>query len=215
MKKKLTLTIFLIIVLIAAIIYCIRPVEKFKEASTEQVSLKEIMKEKMLDSITGMLTNSSKEFQFELSENDMNNIISGNMDKLKSKKIDSVHCAIQNGEVYFYADTKLLSLFPAQLILKADLTVADNALQVKINKAYMGRIPVLKSFVMDYLKNKTDKVNIDEESSLISIPVTLPEAVTIEDFQITDKITFKIAISIKSLSEVIEIVEFFGGEFMK
>ena len=215
MKKKFIFTIVLIIVLFAAIIYCIRPVEKFNDTSTEQVSLKEIMKEKMLDSITGMLNNSSKEFQFELSEKDMNNIIFMNMDKLKSKKIDSVHCTIHNGEVYFYADTKLFSLFSAQLILKTDLTVADNTLQVKINKAYIGRIPVIKSLITDNLKNKIDKVNIDEETSVISIPITMPEAVTIEDFQTTDRINFKVAISIKSLSDIIEIVEYFGGKLMK
>lgn len=215
MKKRFILTIVLIIVLFASIIYCIRPVEKFNETSTEQVSLKEIMKEKMMDSITGMLTNSSKEFQFELSEKDINNIISMNMDKLKSKKIDGVHCAIHNGEVYFYADTKLLSLLPSQLILKTDITVEGNALQVNVNKAYIGRIPVFKSIIIDNLKNKIDKVNIDEETSVISIPITLPEAVTIKDFQTTDRINFKIAISIKSLSDVMEIVEFFGGKLMK
>ena len=211
MKRKIIIILLIVLVLIAGLIFSIRPVEKFSEDTNETVSLKELLQKELLDSIAGMLINSSKELQFELSEADINHLIAGKADsRLKNMNIDSVHCIIHNGQAYFYGDLKVLSLIPTQLIIKTNLTVEDNELKVTVDKAYVGRVPIPKSLVLAEFQEKFDKMTIDSSNSKISIPIDLPKSLSIKELEVSDRIYFKLNISIKSAGDLLELLDYFG-----
>ncbi|MDF2513251.1 MAG: hypothetical protein K0S04_3117 [Herbinix sp.] len=215
MKRKIIIILLVVLVVIAGLIFSIRPVEKFSEDTVETVSLKEILQKELLDSIAGMIINSSKELQFELSEEDINRLIAGKADsKLKNMNIDSIHCIIHNGQAYFYADLKVLSLIPTQLFIKTNLTVEDNELKVAVEKAYVGRVPISKSFVLGVFQEKYDRWAIDSSSSTISIPIDLPKSLSIKELEVSDRIYFKLNISIKSAGDLLELLEYFGEKIL-
>ncbi len=215
MKRRILIILIIVLVLIAGLLFSIRPVETFSEDTSETVSLKEIIQKELLDSIAGMIINSSKEFQFELSEKEINSIIVDQTDdKWKDLNINSIHCVIHNGQAYFYVDTKVFSRIPTQLILKTNLTVEDNELHIKVDKAYVGRIPVFKSFVLDMLQEKWNRFTIDSASSTIAISINLPKALSIRDFEVSDRIYFKLNISMKSADDLLELLEYFGDKLL-
>ena len=216
MKNKILIILVILIALLVGLIFSIRPVEKFNEDTSETVSLKEMVRKELLDSVAGMLINSTKDFQFELSEADINRIIAEKTDdKLKNMNIDNIHCIVHNGQAYFYVDTKLFSRIPTQLILKTNLTVENNELHINIDKAYVGRVPIFKSFVLDMLHEKVDTLAIDTASSTIAIPISLPKALSIKEFEVADRIYFKLNISIKSADDLLELLEYFGEKLLK
>ncbi|BCJ98484.1 hypothetical protein bsdcttw_15250 [Anaerocolumna chitinilytica] len=161
----------------------------------------------MLDSIVNKMFTGEKDFQFSLSEQDVNDIISGKTDLLKKGNLDSLHCVIKDGYAIFYADLKLFSTIRTQVILKTNIQVRDNNVIIKVDKAYMGRLPVLKSFLFDILKDKMKNVN--SANSEITFPIVLPEAITVNDFEISNNINFKLKVTIKSVSDFLALLKYF------
>lgn len=215
MKRKIVSIVLILFIVVIGIIYLIRPVEKFNDIDSDKVSLKEILSEKLLDSITGMIFDTKENFQFDFTEQDINNIIAENTDKLKSKKISGLHCIIHNSETDFYFDTSVISFLPTQLILKTNIDVVDNEIKINVKRASIGRIPVSKEFVLKLLQNRMEDLEIDSTSSSITIPTSLPGPVSINDFEVSDSIKFKISISIKSAKDMVELIEYFGNKVMK
>lgn len=206
--KPLLLILFLIF-LVIGFLFCIQPVRKFTTNEANSTSFKEILKREMIDSIVDKMFSGEKDFQFNLSEQDLNDIISGNADKLKNMKVDGLHCVINDSNVIFYADRKLISSIRTQVILKTTISVTDNKVNINIVKAYIGRLPVLKSLVLKVVNQKLKNAN--STNSEITYPISLPKSITIHDFEISDGIRFKLKVSIKSVSDLLEILKYFGS----
>lgn len=207
--NKPFILILILILLVIGFLFCIQPVRKFSTSEANSTSFKEILKREMIDSIVDKMFSGEKDFQFDLSEQDINDIISGNADKLKNRKIDGLHCVINGSNAIFYADLKLFSSIQTQVILKTDINVTDNKVNINIDKAYIGRLPVLKSFILKMVNEKLEKV--DTTNSGITVPVSLPESITINDFEVSDSIRFKLKVSIKSVNDLLEILKYFGS----
>lgn len=199
--------ILLLIVLIIGFLFIIQPVKKFDTYEVKSTSFKKILKREMLDSIVNKMFTGEKDFQFSLSEQDVNDIISGKPELLKKGNLDSLHCVIKDGNAVFYADLKLFSTIRTQVILKTNIHVRDNNVIVKVDKAYMGRLPVLKSFLFVILKDKMKNVN--SANYEITFPIVLPEAITVNDFAITNDINFKLKVTIKSVSDFLALLKYF------
>jgi uncharacterized protein YpmS len=215
MKKRILIILVILLILAAGLLFSIRPVEKFSESTPETVSLKEIFQKELLDSIAGIIINSSKDFQFELSEKEINSMIAEKTDdKWKDLNINSIHCVLHNGKAYFYVDTKVFSRISTQFIFKTNLTIENNELYIKVDKAYVGRLPIFKSFLLDVLQEKVDRLTIDSARSTIAIPIDLPNALSIRDFEVSDRIYFKLNISIKSADDLLELLEYFGEKLI-
>lgn len=206
----------IVIVLLAGFIFSIRPIEKFSKRTNETISLKEMVRKELLDSVANMLINTTKDVSFELFEQDVNHIIANKTsDKLSDWNIDSIHGTIRNGQVYFYLDTKLFSLIPTQLIVKTKLTIEDNVLYIHINKVNIGRLPVFKSIALDMLDKKVDTLTIDRTNSTLAFPINLPKALSVKEFEVSDRIYFKLDISIKSADDLFELMKYLGEKLLK
>jgi len=211
MKKKIYLAAALLLVLITAFIFGIQPVKKLTNNDTaDAVSVKEILQNELLDSISGMLQNKTQDFEFKFTEEDLNHIIAEKFGDLSSLKIDNMECKIENGEVIFYMNTKLASLIPTQIVLRTNIDVIDNEINVKISKASLGRLPLPKSWIVKMLQSKLENYDASISGSVIKMPITLPKAISIIDFKVSDRINFSVRISLQSMDDLMDIFKYFG-----
>ncbi|BCJ94218.1 hypothetical protein acsn021_17870 [Anaerocolumna cellulosilytica] len=211
MKKRIYLVIALLVVFIAAFIFGIQPVKKLTNNDTsDAVSVKEILQNELLGSISGMLQNKTEDFEFKFTEKDINHIITEKFSASNSLKIENIQCNIENGIVIFYLDTKLGSFIPTQVVLKTNIDIIDNEINVIINKASLGRVPIPKNWILKMLQRKLEKYDANISGSVIKIPIALPKAISIIDFQVSDRIRFSARISIQSMDDLMELFKYFG-----
>lgn len=216
MKKKFYLAAVLMIIFVSVFILCIQPVKKFSYNSTgDSISVKEILQNELLDSISGILQHKTEDFAFDFSEKDINSIITEKISKSNYTDIYDIQCKIIDEEVVYYINTKLFSFIPTQVIMKTSIDVIDNEIDIKINKAYLGRIPIAKTWILKILQNKMNSYGINTYSSGIKIPITLPRTMSIKEFRVSDSMSFNIKVSIETMDDLVEIFSYFGKKINK
>lgn len=235
MKKRryilLTIVCILLVLLIGAI-YLTRPVKVFhKETNetdiTQKVSLTDMLGEKLMDSAMDMLSNGTRKIHFEFTEDEVNRIILGMMEQNKSKEVrddtskddgisdrimnnvDGIHCEIKNGALIFYLDTKLFSSIPIQVIMNTNMTISDQEFVIYVDNIHLGRLPINKKLFINTMQKKMKSGKVDAGKSTISIPIPLPNHITIEELEVQESIKFHLNVSIKSISDVMDLFEFF------
>lgn len=212
MKKILKIIIGLIVVflvLLSVLVYNIRPVVDLSDYSVAESSPKEIMGKEIADSIAGMLFEKTKDFPMEFTEEEINSIVTWKYNKIQNEKLEGVYCNIHNGKVTFYVNYRVSSKLTTQVILETVITVEDLDLKIAIVKVKLGKIGIPKSLFLKLIKNKYDNMVVDSKESVISIPLNLPEPITIKDFVVTDNISFKVHISIKTRDDLISVFKYF------